>query len=698
MSADPENPTAAVIWDENGQPISSRFGDVYFSKNCGIAETRFVFLQHNGLPERWRVLKPNAIFTIGETGFGTGLNFLTAWHAWRDHAPADANLHFISVEKYPLSCGDLERALALWPELADLSAALLAQYPPVDARGLHRLTFGKVRLTLIYDDAIAGFSQLLPILKPGPTVHALSADFSPYRKEGVVNAWFLDGFAPAKNPDLWTQELFDVVARLSHPCATFATFTSAGVVKRGLTAAGFSVNKVPGYGTKREMLCGVFNGWAAGFEERAGSPASSTTVRPDPSWHLVEPCGPAPVEVAVIGAGLAGCHTAWALAQKGVKVTLFEQFTPGAGASGNPVGILYSRFSHRPGTLPDFNLSAYLYACRFYHSTGLFREQGDPCGVMQLPEQPEHQAQLREIAQVLAHSPELLRWLEPQQATELAGVPLKDGALWFPQAGWINPLSLCRALTQHPHIRLITDTHVAHLTRSDESWRLSNSFGDVLHTSPAVVIACAYSAKRFAQSAHLPVKKIRGQISLTSATDQSKHLKVVLCGEGYITPAQNSQHCAGASFVLNSDDTSKTWNDTSPTWKEHQHNLDNASMLSPALAQLEVRDLRQGRVSFRCTTPDYLPIVGPLADADAMLKRFAPLRQNARAPIDQPGVYHSGLFINVGHGSRGLAYSPICAELLAALITTHPLPLPRDLILALHPARFLIRDLGRNKV
>jgi tRNA 5-methylaminomethyl-2-thiouridine biosynthesis bifunctional protein len=682
-----KSPAASVTWDANGQPISSQFDDVYFSKNSGIDETRFVFLQHNGLPERWRQLENTAVFTIAESGFGTGLNFLAAWQAWRVQAPADATLHFISVEKYPLGREDLSRALQLWPELADLSAALLAQYPPVDARGQHRLNFGKVHLTLIYADAIEGFSQLLPIIKPGPHSNSLAAGFSPYKKaspyinEGAIDAWFLDGFAPAKNPDLWTPELFNLMARLSQAGTTFATFTAAGSVKRGLESAGYSVKKVPGYGTKRDMLCGNWITREAQTEAR----------RPDPSWHLIEPLGTPPTEVTVIGAGLAGCHTAWALAQKGVRVTLIEQFAPGAGASGNPMGVLYSRLSHRAGTLTDFNLSAYLYACRFYQITGLFHQYGDPCGLMQLPEQSEHHSQLQQIAAVFDRSPELLRWLTPEQASELAGIPITGGALWFPQAGWLNPPQLCQALTRHPNIRLITNTQVARLNYINTDWHLSDATGDSIHTSPAVVIACAYSAKHFEQSAHLPLKKIRGQISLATATPESQRLKTVLCGDGYIAPAQSGHHWTGASFVLKTEDVELSWD-------EHHQNLKNAGDLSPALSSLKIDRLDQGRVSFRCTTPDYLPLVGPLTHGDAMLNRFAPLRQNAKTPIDQPGIFHPGLFINLGHGSRGLTYTPLCAEYLASLIAAQPLPLPREPILALHPARFLIRDLGRNKV
>ena len=679
---DQPKPTASITWDENGLPISSQFDDVYFSKNSGIDETRFVFLHHNHLPERWKTLSAGSVFTIAETGFGTGLNFLAAWQMWREHAPADATLHFISVEKFPLSRDDLERALCLWPELNDIAQLLIAQYPPVDARGFHRLNFGAVQLTLIYADAIAGFSQLLAIENPGPKVQSCACGFSQYARANCVDAWFLDGFAPAKNPDLWTDDLFQLVAKLSHTDTTFATFTAAGIVRRGLAAVGFTVEKVPGYGSKREMLRGIFS---------AAPETDITKGKYDPSWHLVEASEGSVKEVAVIGAGMAGCHTAWALAQKGLRVTLIEQFEPGAGASGNPLGIVYAKLSHTAGTLADFNLRAYLYACRFYHSQGLFQGIGDACGVLQLPEHGEHETQLKQIAEIFARSPELARWLDKEEASALAGVPLNSGALLLPQSGWLQPQQLCRALTQHPNIRVLSGTRVNRLSQTQSGWDLWGDAEQPIASADAVVIACAFSAKEIEQTSYLPLKKIRGQISLAEANAQSAQLKTVLCGDGYIAPAINGQHCAGASFVLHSEETA-------PSWDEHQENLANAAALSPALADLTVTEINHGRTSFRCTTPDYLPIVGPVADAEAMKEQFAPLRRDAKTTVDSAGSYHPGLFVNVGHGSRGLAYTPLCAELLASLIANHPLPLPRDLIQALNPARFLIRDLGRNRI
>ena len=232
-----KNNEAHITWhlNENGDPhpYSSLFNDVYFSSDDGLNETEYVFLQGNALAERFNTLDQ---FTIIETGFGTGLNFLCVAHLWLNIAPAQATLHFISVEKYPLSLDDLVKALQLFPSLQHPAADLTAQYPQILSEKTISLFNQRVKFTLMIGDA----SQCLSGLQ--------------YK----ADAWFLDGFAPAKNPDMWGETLLAQMARLSHVQTTFATFTSAGAVRRGLQVASFKVSKRAGFGKKREMLHGCF--------------------------------------------------------------------------------------------------------------------------------------------------------------------------------------------------------------------------------------------------------------------------------------------------------------------------------------------------------------------------------------------------------------------------------------------------------
>lgn len=227
--------TSPLEW-RNGQPYAKAFQDVYFSTDDGLKETEYVFLTQNNLAHRFNALNTET-FTIAETGFGTGLNFLSTWQLWEKQALANNKLHFISIEKYPLNTDELNKALTYWPTLKHYSQQLLAQYPQL-ITGLHQCVFGQVTLSLLIGDIE---EQLSNITTP-------------------IDAWFLDGFAPAKNPDMWTENLFQKMAQLANKQTTFATFTSAGLVRRGLQAAGFTVEKQAGFGKKREMLSGHFSG------------------------------------------------------------------------------------------------------------------------------------------------------------------------------------------------------------------------------------------------------------------------------------------------------------------------------------------------------------------------------------------------------------------------------------------------------
>ena len=229
------NLSAILEW-RNQQPYSTQFEDVYFSSDNGLQETEYVFLQGNRLADRWQHL-PTQHFTLIETGFGTGLNFLCSCQLWLETAPSDATLHFISVEKYPLALPDIKAALDLWPGLTPYKQAFLAHYPAILSGESISIFNGRIRLTLLIGDAVAQLTTL-----------KVQAD-----------AWLLDGFAPAKNPEMWQPALFSNMARLSHAGTTFATFTSAGDVRRSLIAVGFKVQKRPGFGRKREMLIGEYS-------------------------------------------------------------------------------------------------------------------------------------------------------------------------------------------------------------------------------------------------------------------------------------------------------------------------------------------------------------------------------------------------------------------------------------------------------
>ena len=676
---------AELAWDEEGQPLSSVFGDVYFSRANGLEETRHVFLQHNQLNERWQQLQPGQHFTIAETGFGSGLNFLAAWQLWLETAPVNAQLHFVSVEKFPLSQPDLQRALALWPALAQLADQLIANYPVFVGQGFHRLGFmsGRIQLTLIIDDAALGFRHLLATRHPAFAHHCAKVD-----------AWFLDGFAPAKNPHMWSDELFDVIGALSKAGTTAATFSAASLVKNGLKRAGFGIQKVAGFGRKREMTKAVME------QTPAPAPFDHTRYRsysPYPvPWAIhADYSLPHEKHALIIGAGLAGCTSAHALAARGWKVTLVERHSDIAQeASGNPQGVLYAKLSHKNEAQAEFNLACLQFALHFYRD--YWDSCGSKCGVLQLAHSEAEHLLHMQLQERFSAADELVKFVDAANASEIAGIALNHSALFFPQAGWINPRALCARLSKHPNITLVTGCEAQGLDYDGQYWGI-NHHPNI--RAPIAIIANARDAKHFTQTANLPIKSIRGQITYLPQTPLSSGLKTLVCGEGYIGPAVNGFHCTGATFNLR---------DATHELREEDHRTNLASLresLADAVSAWEALGFTtldglarlDGRVAFRCALPDYLPLVGSVANEPLMKQDFAPLRKNSRAAIHLTGHYLPGLYINIGHGSRGLAYTPLCAELLAATINQEILPIPRELANALNPARFLIRDLIKNK-
>jgi tRNA 5-methylaminomethyl-2-thiouridine biosynthesis bifunctional protein len=614
---------------QDGQPYSSLFGDVYFSRASGLQETQYVFLQQNRLRERFSALQ-SLRFTLGETGFGTGLNFLCAWRLWAECAPRAAVLHFVSTERYPLSPQELSQSLALWPDLAGYTEKLLGQYNRL-VPGWNCLSFGQVKLTLLIGDAGSLLSQA----------------------RGLIDAWFLDGFAPSKNPDMWRAELLSEIARLSHNATTFATFTSASAVRRGLAEVGFEVEKIKGHANKREMLRGRF------ILQRS---------RPDmPDRSAI-----------VIGGGIAGTSTAYSLAQRGFAVTLLERHAQlAAEASGNAQAVLYPRLSGQ-----DIGLSRMaLYA--FLHTISLLEQllpQGadwSRCGLLQLA---FNSREAKRCQEVLARELAVVHEVSAEQASALAGIALSYGGMHFPDGGWVYPPAFCRALVEHEGISVMAATPALQLTQSACGWQVSGAAG-LIAEAAVVVVAAANDCMHFLPQ--LPLQPVRGQITLLPATDSSQRLSKVICTDGYLAPARNDLHCLGATF--SPDETTLEIRD-----EDHMHNLRMARHMSAQL-QLDMAKL-EGRSALRCSTPDYLPMAGMMLD-QALTRNLRPhLAHRDALP------WLRGLYVNTGHGSKGMITAPLCAEIIAASIGHEVMPVDYGLLRALDPNRFLLRGLAMKKL
>lgn len=622
---------AKLHYNDQGTPVSDTFDDVYFSNESGLDETRYVFLQHNGLPERWLTARRRHFHVI-ETGFGTGLNFLLCWQAFRQHrlqAPHAIcqQLYFSTFEKYPLQAADLAKALQAWPSLAELAAALLQQYPAAIA-GCHRLQFddGSVTLNLWLGD-VADNLPLLPA-------------------SAVADAWFLDGFAPSKNPQMWQDFLFAGMARLSKPGTTVATFTSAGIVRRGLQSAGFHVKKVKGFGRKREMAIGVMPTEAADGAEY---------TQCELSQHDAEPLEP----ITIVGGGLASVLLALSLWQKGQSVTLLcAESKIAQGASHNRQGALYPQLQTALSPVSQFHLQAFGFACRRYQQLQqLFAFPASNCGVLTLNCNDKLIARAGKIA-ALSLPIEVLQPVDAIRASELAGIKLPFAGLFYPAGGWIAPQTFCQAaigwLSQQTGFQLRLDCAVQAIHRADSVWQLNTSQG-MLQTSQ-LVLCTGHRLNELLTAMPLQLNTVRGQVSHVTATGLSQ-LNTVLCHQGYITPGGphvDDQSCVGATFDRDNKAALVTAADDVSNLALVNQVFSNPSWFADAT-------VHSAKAGLRATVPDHLPYAG---------KRAA------------------GLWVLGGLGARGLLFAPLLAEQLSCQLSQQPSVLPESLAMLIDCQRF----------
>ncbi|MFC3079057.1 FAD-dependent 5-carboxymethylaminomethyl-2-thiouridine(34) oxidoreductase MnmC [Phenylobacterium terrae] len=543
MSA-PDGPSP-LTWTEDGQPRSRLFGDVYFSAEDGLAESRAVFLAGCGLPDRWAGRRR---FVVGELGFGTGLNILALLDLWGRARPPGGRLHVFTIEAHPLARAEAARALAAWPELSPLSDRLVAQWPG-KARGFHRIELAEL-------GAVIDVAHM-------EAAEALAA------WTGRADAWFLDGFAPAANPEMWRQEVLDLVAARSAPGARAATFTVAGAVRRGLQAAGFGVDKRPGFGRKRERLEAALPG---------------------------EAVDPAPRRVAIVGAGIAGASAARALRALGVEPLVIEAEAPGAGGSGNPAALVTPRLDAGLGPLAALFAQAWARAIELYEALpGAVISRG----VLQLAAQPRDPTRFEKIAASDLFDPGALTVLGPQAASARLGEPAPvaldqapalviapDAAL----AAWLGPVRRAR---------------VARLERSGQGWRLLADDGALIGEAEQVIL-CAGLASR-ALVPGLPLSAVRGQASWAPGVTPP----AAAAWGGYVLPTRDG----GALFGATHDREDEAC-DLRPG--DHDRNLAQLRAALPGLAaQVDGRPL-EGRASVRAVTPDRLPMAGPVAGMDGL--------------------------------------------------------------------------------
>jgi len=522
-------------WSNNSTPISGTFDDIYYAKENGLAESRYVFLKHNLLPERW---ENQPYFHIAELGFGTGLNFLATLDLWKFRHLKNSWLHFSSFEKFPLKTTEIRKALAAWPELQEVSKTFLLEYEELP-KGVHRFEFEEERaiLDLWIGDARENLLQF----------------------SGAVDAWYFDGFAPQKNPELWNQEVFTEAARVAKEGSTFATYTSASFVRRHLQAANYTVEKTSGYGRKREMLFGR-------MEKKTTSPTNSTLPHRQ-----------------IWGGGIAGLSVATRFSARGINTSLQEksdQFL--SAASGNPLALIMPNLTTKESPLSLFSLQSTLYTLRQYQRwQRAGREFGwHPSGVLQLLNDPQKEE--RFLMGLSAHRvpASLAQLVSRDEASDIAGIKLKSPAIFWRKSGFIEP----------------------HLLKTILLDKSTNCFSRTPGSLEVPSIIC--TAEAVLQTPSLkdwPWKFQRGQISYWKTPDRLQKLRVPLVYGGYVLPPLHDQVVAGSTY-------------NSPTLGTALLDEDNASIYRQADDALLLGaqpEILGGRAAYRLGLRDALPVVGP---------------------------------------------------------------------------------------
>ncbi len=615
-------PRPDLEWKDDGTPVSRAFNDVYFSLSDGLEETRSVFLKACGLPERWETAPR---FTVAELGFGSGLNFLGLLACWKDSPKPDAAwLHFTSVEKFLMSADDARRVLSRWADLAELSKLLLARWP-IRTKGVQRIEFPELRATL--------------------TIYIGDAEDWLSTCEFAANAWFLDGFAPAKNDSMWGDAIYQLMAQRSAPGALVGTYTVAGHVRRGLAEVGFQVSKQPGFGRKRERLEAI-------WPDDANTPS-----RPDLS--LACPDKVSFEKIVIVGAGIAGACAARAYAERGFSVKLIDQASgPASGASGNPIGLVMPRLDAADTPQARLLIQTYLRARRFYED----RCPGElhHLDVRQTPQNDKEQIRFDKL---MADPPLDEGWLSsgPEGLVHSGAVMVK-------------PAELVARLIDHSNIELCWNSRLDELE-------------EVSQPASLVIIATGWQSPDLLGQDVTPLTGKMGQVNWGARQTEASEPAAKASGS-YILSLDETI-LFGATFEK--IDAGETPDVSDAATAE---NIAAAQTLAPDwLAGLDLGAL-QARASVRGTTPDRMPIAGVCFEAERVRSVLQPLSKGADVSECLP--HTPTVYALCGMGARGFTFAPLLAELIVAQSLGEPLPLARPEIEQVTPVRFLVRAVRKG--
>jgi len=621
---------ASLSCDADGVLVSPRYGDIYHARAGAWGQARHVFLGGNRLPQRWQ---GRASFTVCETGFGTGTNFLALWHAWRNDPDRCTRLHVLAFEAHPFTADDMQQLAQRCDPALHALAQQLADAWPVLTPGVHRLDFEASALTL--------------------TLVFGAIERTARQAEAWVDAFFLDGFAPNRNPAMWTPALFGQLRRMAVRGATLGTWCSAAAVRKALSDAGFLVSRAPGFAQKRDMTVAI-------LRPHLGKPLPDTHAR----------------HVLIAGAGFAGAAIAHALSRRGHHCTLAD---PALAHSAVGIHQGHHMAALSPLLTPDDDIRTRLCRTGVLLGQRLWGNLPDAlarpvaCGTLIPALTPEAPSRLRTALAYLQFPPDWVHWVDAAHARQLAGLPLPHGGLFFPQGRMVRPMPWLAALMQNTRR---SPAVLAQLRQqADATWVGCDPSGAVLTHADMVVLACAAAvppllATAYATPEALPrmqhLQRLAGQVSYFQASARGDAPRCILAGHGYWLPADANRSTGGSTYVKGAAQA-VTLPEAAVPYPPvyvtgHAHILEKLHRLSgvPRATLQGLHIGTQGWSGWRAALADHLPVIGSALGLD--------------------GVWAACAF-----GSRGLAWSALAAELIASRLSGEPLPLERDLYRRIAP-------------
>ncbi|EMK25636.1 bifunctional tRNA (5-methylaminomethyl-2-thiouridine)(34)-methyltransferase MnmD/FAD-dependent 5-carboxymethylaminomethyl-2-thiouridine(34) oxidoreductase MnmC [Leptospira kirschneri] len=646
-----------LTWKNNLTPVSERFDDIYFSPENGLEETKHVFIEGNDLYNRWKNLNIQNSFCILELGFGTGLNFLTAWKEYLEYKDR-FRLHFISVEKFPLNREEISKALSTFSELAEIKKEFLSSYQDL-IPGMNYFQFlgGRIHLSLFLDDVSNALCEI----------------------SGKVDAIFLDGFAPSKNPEMWDKSVLENLKYVSKKGTTLSTFTVARTVRDSLSSAGFKLEKRPGFGRKREMLIGSYSD--SFLESNLKEKPWCRRVYPELQIKTA----------AIVGAGIAGSTLAYSLSKRGIQALLIDPSGIAKETSGIPMAISHPHLTKIPGPISLFTLRAFRYALSFL---SLFADQNffGKAGLFHGVTQEMGSERLQKSIENHKLSEEIVFWKQIVSEFQNENLLENKPGVFFRNGFWTRPGSIAKKCAEQPGIEFIKGT-ADRIEQKETFWKIVIQESGQEVVADSIIFCNSHSigkliASLFEGEEPFPIRKVRGQLISLKETEKSSRISNILCAEHYLTPSVLGEHILGSTF--DEFDLNPL-----PRKKDTDQLLEFVQNKYPSL-NFDSSCVFAEKVGLRAQTPDRLPILGPIFDP----REFRKIYKEIDLPKNRNKIFPNlktirGLYVFGGLGSRGIVSSFLGAEILASLILGEPIPVESSILEYLHPARFLYRKIRK---